>query len=108
VSQSSGSGITIFPNPATDHINISFGVGGVPGSFGASGALGSPGTGGAEGPVSIRLMNVTGQILLQESVTNPAGQTITLAVAGYPAGSYLVQVMAAGEIKKSGIVQIIR
>ena len=108
VSQSSGSGITIFPNPATDHINISFGVGGVPGSFGPSGALGSPGTGGAEGPVSIRLMNVTGQILLQESVTNPAGQTITLAVAGYPAGSYLVQVMAAGEIKKSGIVQIIR
>jgi Secretion system C-terminal sorting domain len=108
VSQSSGSGITIFPNPATDHINISFGVGGVPGSFGASGALGSLGTGGAQGSVSVRLMNVTGQVLLQESVTNPVGETITLSVSAYPSGSYLVQVLAAGEIKKSGIVQIIR
>jgi hypothetical protein len=98
VSQSSGSGITIFPNPASDHINI---------SFGASG-LSSPGTSGLQGPVSIRLMNVTGQVLLQESVTNPAGQTITLPVAGYPSGSYLVQVLAAGEIKKAGIVLIVR
>jgi hypothetical protein len=98
VSQFSGSGITIFPNPASDHINISFGAS-VSGSLGAS---------GLQGPVSIRLMNVTGQVLLQESVTNPAGQTITLPVAGYPSGSYLVQVLAAGEIKKAGIVQVIR
>jgi Secretion system C-terminal sorting domain len=107
VSQSSGNGIIIFPNPATDHINVSFGVGGVSGSAGVSGALGSPGTGGMQGPVSIRLMNVTGQLLLQESVISPAGQTITLPVAGYPAGSYLVQVIA-GEVKKSGIVLIIK
>ena len=106
VSSSSGSDITIFPNPATDHINVSFGVGGVSGSAGASG--GSGGTGGLEGPVSIRLMNVTGQVLLQESVTQPAGETITLSVAGYPAGSYLVQVLAAGEVKKSGIVLIVK
>ena len=108
VSQSSGSGITIFPNPATDHINVSFGVGGVPGGAGVSGVSGSSGTGGTQGPVSIRLMNVTGQVLLQESVTQPAGQTITLAVAGYPAGSYLVQVLAADEVKQSGIVLIIK
>ena len=108
VNRSSGSGITIFPNPASDHINVSFGVGGVSGSFGASGASGSPGTGGLEGPVSIRLMSATGQVLLQESVTQPAGETITLPVAGYPAGSYLVQVLAAGEVKKSGIVLIIK
>jgi hypothetical protein len=99
VSQSSGSGITIFPNPASDHINI---------SFGTSGVAGSLGTNGLQGPVSIRLMNVTGQILLQESVTNPVGETIMLPVAGYPVGSYLVQVLAAGEVKKSGIVLIIR
>jgi Secretion system C-terminal sorting domain len=99
LSRSAGMGITIFPNPATDHINIRFGV---------SGALGSPGTGGPEGPASIRLMNVTGQVLLQESVTQPAGQTITLPVAGYPSGSYLVQVLAAGEVKQSGIVLIIK
>jgi hypothetical protein len=99
VSQSSGSGITIFPNPASDHINISFGASGVSGGMGAS---------GLQGPVSIRLMNVTGQVLLQESVTNPAGQTITLPVAGYPSGSYLVQVLAAGEVKKSGIVLIVK
>ena len=90
VSQSSGNSIVIFPNPASDHINVSFGAGGV------------------QGPVSIRLMNVTGQVLLQESVTNPAGQMITLPVAGYPSGSYLVQVFTAGEIKKSGIVLIIK
>jgi hypothetical protein len=99
LSQTSGSSISIFPNPATDHITVSFGV---------SGVSGSPGTGGLEGPLSIRLMNVTGQVLLQESVAQPAGQTITLSVAGYPAGSYLVQVAAAGEVKKSGIVLIVK
>ena len=99
VSQSTGTGIAIFPNPATDHINVSFGVGGVSGNLG---------TGGLGGPVSIRLMNVTGQILLQESVAQPAGQTITLPVAGYPAGSYLVQVLAAGEVKQSSIVLVIK
>ena len=99
LSRSAGVGITIFPNPATDHINVSFGAGGVSGSTGA---------GGLGGPVSIRLMNVTGQVLLEESLTNPAGQTITLPVAGYPAGSYLVQVLTAGEVKQSGIVLIIK
>ncbi len=99
VRQSSGNNITIFPNPATDHINISFGANGVSGSLGA---------GGLQGPVSIRLMNVTGQILLLESVTQPAGATITLPVAGYPSGSYLVQVWAAGQLQKSGIVLIVK
>lgn len=99
VSKSSDNGITIFPNPATDHINVSFGASGVSGSLGAS---------GQSGPVSIRLMNATGQVLLQESVAQPAGETITLPTAGYPAGSYLVQVLAAGEVKKSGIVLIIK
>ena len=99
VSQSTGTGIAIFPNPATDRINI---------SLGASGQAGSAGASGVSGPVSIRLMNVTGQILLQESVAQPAGQTITLPVAGYPAGSYLVQVLAAGEVKQSSIVLIIK
>jgi hypothetical protein len=99
LSQSSGTGITIFPNPATDHINVSFGV---------SGALGSLGTGGLGGPVNIRLMNVTGQVLLQESVAQPVGETVTLPVAGYPSGSYLVQVLASGEVKQSGIVLVIK
>jgi len=99
VSQFSGSGITIFPNPASDHINI---------SFGASGVSGSLGTSGLQGAVSIRLMNVTGQVLLQKSVTNPVGETITLPISVYPSGSYLVQVLAAGEIIKSGIVQVVR
>jgi hypothetical protein len=90
LSRSAGTGITIFPNPASDHINISFSATGVPGA------------------VSIRLMNATGQMLLQESVTQPAGETIILPVAAYPAGSYLVQVLAAGEVKQSGIVLIIK
>ena len=90
LSRPAGTGITIFPNPASDHINVSFSATGVPGA------------------VSIRLMNATGQILLQENVAQPAGQTITLPVAGYPAGSYLVQVLTAGEVKQSGIVLIIK
>lgn len=90
VSQSPGDGISIFPNPASDHINVSFGANGV------------------SGTVSVRLMNATGQVLLQEKVTHPAGETITLPVAGYPAGSYFVQVLAAGKIKQSGVVLIIK
>jgi hypothetical protein len=90
VSQSADNGIKIFPNPASDHINVSFG------------------TTGVSGPVSIRLMNTTGQVLLQESVSQPAGETITLPVTGYPAGSYLVQVIGEGEIKQSSIVLIVK
>jgi hypothetical protein len=99
VSQSSGSGIAIFPNPATDHINVSFGVGG---------RTGKPGYGWAGRSCQHPADECDRAGIAAEERDQPAGQTITLPVAGYPAGSYLVQVLAAGEVKQSGIVLIIK
>lgn len=88
VSRSSGGGISIFPNPATDHINISFGATAMPGI------------------VSIRLMNAAGQMLVQKKVVDPAGQTVSLPVSMYPPGAYLIQLLGTGNVQESQIVMI--
>jgi len=88
VNSSVSNSIRIFPNPATDHVNISFGTSAPPGI------------------VSLRLMNITGQTLVQKKLINPAGETIALSVAGYPAGSYIVQLLTSGNIGESHVITI--
>lgn len=90
LSRSSGNGIAIFPNPATDHINVSFG------------------TASPTGIVTLRLLNTGGQVLLQKKLTDPAGETISLPVSAYPAGCYLVQVLSSGGVQQSGIVLLVK
>ena len=80
--------IRIFPNPATDHLNIGFG------------------TAQLSAVAGIRLMNASGQILQQKKVVNPAGETISLSVSGYPPGAYLLQILSADNIQESQVIVI--
>jgi hypothetical protein len=83
------SGISVYPNPATDHLNISFSA-----------------TSTLSGIVNIRLLNVQGQLLLQKSVVNPAGETVTLTTTTYPPGAYFVQIQTAEDVQQSRVVII--
>ncbi|MDP4151450.1 MAG: T9SS type A sorting domain-containing protein [Bacteroidota bacterium] len=71
------SGISVFPNPAIDVVNISL-----------SSHLGS-------GMMSIRLLNQSGQTLSEKKLENGAGTTISLPVGSYPQGNYLILVTGA-------------
>jgi len=90
VSRSSGSAIHVFPNPATDRIDISFGSVGLPGIVG------------------IRLLDVQGRVLVQKKLVDPAGQTISLAVSGYSPGAYIVQVLSTEGVRQNEMVVIKR
>lgn len=81
-------GIRIFPNPATDHLNISFG------------------TAEPSGIVGLRLMNTAGQVLVQKKIVNPTGETVSLPVSGYPQGSYLLQIVSSQNTRESHVVVI--
>lgn len=68
--------VSIYPNPASTYVNV---------------ALGS----GATGNVSIRLMNTTGQLLMEKTVSNAAGTTVPLTVSNFPQGNYLIVVVGS-------------
>lgn len=70
------SGVSVFPNPAKDYVNIS---------------LGSE----AVANLSIRLVNQSGQVLIEKKLSNAAGTTLSLPVNSYPTGNYLVLVTGA-------------
>ncbi|MBS1667798.1 MAG: T9SS type A sorting domain-containing protein [Bacteroidetes bacterium] len=61
------------PNPANDHIGISFGS-------------------NISSNITVRLINQSGQVLHQRQLNNVAGTTYTLPTNGYPAGIYTIQV----------------
>lgn len=88
VNGSGSTALRIFPNPAADHLNISFG------------------TARLSGLVNIRLMNASGQVLVQKKIVNPAGETVSLPVSGYPPGSYLLQVMTSENVRESHVIVI--
>jgi hypothetical protein len=75
------SGVSIYPNPAKDYVNVS---------------IGSEMTSGA----SIRLMNQAGQTLAEKKLNGAAGTTVTLPVSTYPQGNYLILVTAADGSKQ--------
>ncbi|HMH22692.1 MAG TPA: T9SS type A sorting domain-containing protein [Puia sp.] len=70
------SGVSVYPNPATDYVNVS---------------LGSEMTSGA----SIRLINQAGQTLAEKKLSGAAGTTVSLPVSNYPSGNYLILVKGA-------------
>lgn len=65
-------GIEIFPNPATDIINVSFDF-------------------NKKRDISIHVVNMIGQVVLTQNRTDLARGTFTLNVADLPEGIYLVQ-----------------
>jgi len=90
VSRSTGNTIHVFPNPASDRIEISFGSAGLPGIVG------------------IRLLDLQGRSLIQKKLVDPAGQTISLSVSGYSPGSYIVQLFTAAGVQQSKVIEIKR
>jgi len=67
-------GISLFPNPAVDLVNLS---------------LGSDVT----GDLTVRLINQNGQLMQEQKLTNAAGTTVSFGVAGYAQGSYLLELI---------------
>ena len=90
VTLSSGSTIRVFPNPASDHIDVSLGTA-VP-----------------SGVIAIRLIDAQGRLLMQRKAVDAAGQTISLPVAGYSPGSYIIQLLSSGGIRLTNVVVIKR
>jgi hypothetical protein len=66
-------GVSIYPNPARDFVNVSVG-------------------GNETSSLSIRLLNQSGQLLAEKKVTSAGGTTVSLPVSTYPAGNYLIVV----------------
>jgi hypothetical protein len=86
VTLSSTSGITVFPNPANNLINIS--------------------SDNAGSDLTVRLINSSGQIL-ESSFTAGAGSSLrSMDVSKYPPGVYLVQLSDAKQIIKTTIIVI--
>jgi hypothetical protein len=68
--------VSVYPNPASTYVNIVLG-------------------GSATGNVSIRLINTTGQVLIEKTVSNAAGTTVPLNVSNFPQGDYLIVVVGS-------------
>jgi hypothetical protein len=76
VTQGIVTGVSIYPNPARDYVNITL-----------SGTAGES--------MLIRLFNASGALLQERNVTNAGGTTVPLAVSSYPEGNYLIVVSAS-------------
>lgn len=76
VSQGIVTGVSLYPNPAHDYVNITLNA-----------------TAGET--VLIRLFSQSGALLQEKNVANAGGTTVPLAVSSYPEGDYLIVVSAA-------------
>jgi trimeric autotransporter adhesin len=68
--------ITVYPNPSSNYVNVSFGQ-------------------GAGTEVTIRLVNQSGQVLMEKKAAGAAGATVTFPVQQYTAGLYFLSVSGA-------------
>ena len=68
--------VSVYPNPASTYVNVVLG-------------------GSATGNVTIRLMNTTGQVLMEKTASNAAGTTVALTVSNFPQGDYLIVVVGS-------------
>jgi hypothetical protein len=73
--------VSVYPNPATDYVNVTL-------------------NGDASVTANIRLVNMTGQVLLEKTVTNAGGTTVPLMVSGYPAGNYAIVITGSDGSKQ--------
>ena len=81
--------ISVFPNPATNYLNISIPVSEMAG-------------------VHIRLIGQTGQVLAEKNVSGAGGTIQTFSVGNYPPGNYLIQVITSDGTKQISKVLISR
>jgi len=75
--------VSVYPNPARDYVNVTLAASSLQG----------------QGAV-VRLVNQTGQLLQEKSVTSANGTTVALSVSSYPQGNYLIIVLGADGSKQ--------
>ena len=75
--------VSVYPNPARDYVNVTL----------ASSAIQGQGA-------IVRLINQSGQLLQERSVTSTSGTTVALSVSSYPQGNYLIVVVGADGSKQ--------
>ncbi|MBS1598937.1 MAG: T9SS type A sorting domain-containing protein [Bacteroidetes bacterium] len=73
VNGTSTKGLSVFPNPANNFVNVTLGI-------------------DMSTNTTIRLLNQFGQILQERKLTRAAGTTQTLPVQNYPQGNYILQI----------------
>ena len=81
-------GISVFPVPARDFVNVTIS--------------------GATVDLNIKLINQLGQVMQVSQVKAGANTTLTLDVHNYAQGSYLLQVMGADGTQQTSKVVIMR
>jgi len=83
------SSVSIYPNPAKDYVNVVL-------------------SGDASVSANIRLINESGQLLMEKNVSNAGGTIVPLSVSGYPQGNYLVLVTGSDGTQQVNKVLISR
>jgi len=73
--------VSVYPNPARDYVNVTLG-------------------GSNTQSAVVRLLNQSGQLLLEKNVSNAGGTTVPLAVSSYPQGNYIILVIGADGSKQ--------
>jgi hypothetical protein len=68
--------ITVYPNPSSNYVNVSLGQ-------------------GADTEVTIRLINTSGQVMMEKKTSSAGGTTVTFPVQQYTAGLYILTVSGA-------------
>jgi hypothetical protein len=78
-------GFNVYPNPASDLVNVAFNANG--------------------GDYTVSIVDVTGRILVTKTITTVKGdQTVELPVAGLAAGNYMVTLRTVGGVSTSHVV----
>jgi len=75
--------VSVYPNPARDYVNVTLAGSTIQGQ----GAI-------------VRLINQSGQLLQERTVTSGTGATVALSVSSYPQGNYLIIVVGADGSKQ--------
>jgi hypothetical protein len=75
------SAVSVYPNPATNYVNVTL-------------------SGDASVSANIRLVNLGGQVLMEKNVTNAGGTTVPLTVSSLPSGNYLIVITASDGSKQ--------
>jgi Secretion system C-terminal sorting domain len=89
VRMGSMSAVSVYPNPAADYVNVTL-------------------SGDASVSANIRLVNLSGQVLLEKTVTNAGGTTVPLTISAYPAGNYLIVITGSDGSKQVNKILIAR
>lgn len=81
--------ISFYPNPARDYVNVSLGT-----------------VGNAQ--VTIRLINMAGQVMQEKRAASGSGVVVSFAVANYTPGIYILSVIDASGMRESRQILIAR